>query len=130
MDLVRTKQAAKKWTIRIVGGGVLLAVIGTALYTWASLKYVYSSGERVGYVQKISHKGWLCKTNEGELAMVQIAGQPAQIFTFTVPDDKLVAQIDALAGHKVALDYEEHKGVPSSCFGNTPFFITGVRKAE
>jgi len=130
MDLEKAKTEGKKWGKRILIAVVVLGVVGPVLYTEAALHFSYSSGERVGFVQKLSKKGWVCKTNEGELAQVNMAGQPATIFTFTVPDDKLSAEIDSYAGHRVELHYEEHKGVPSSCFGETTYFVTGVKKTE
>jgi hypothetical protein len=130
MDIKDAGSTAKKWAIRIGVGSALLFVIGTGLYTLASLSYAYSKGERVGFVQKISKKGWVCKTNEGELAMVNIAGQPAEMFYFTVRDDALVKKIESFAGHRVALQYEEHKGVPSSCFGETAYFVVGVDETK
>jgi hypothetical protein len=130
MDLDKAKTEGKKWLKRVVIGGIVLAVIGPVLYTEASLHFSYSSGERVGFVQKLSKKGWLCKTNEGELAMVNMAGQQAEIFTFTVPDDKISQEIESYSGHRVELHYEEHRGVPSSCFGETQYFVTGVKKTE
>jgi len=53
-----------------VGGRALdsLPVVVLTGYTWVTLHYAYSLGERFGYVQKISNKGWLCNTWEGELA--------------------------------------------------------------
>ncbi len=125
-----TGAKAKKWGIRILVGGVLVAVLGSALYTFATLNFSYSKGERVGFVQKLSKKGWLCKTNEGELAMVNIEGQQAEKFYFTVRDDALAQKIESFAGHRVALEYEEHKGVPSSCFGDTTYFIVGVNETK
>jgi hypothetical protein len=130
MEMKEAGVKAKKWGIRIVGGGVLLFLIGMALYTFTSLHFTYSQGERVGFVQKLSKKGWVCKTNEGELAMVNVSGQQAEMFYFTVRDDGLVTKIESFAGHRVALQYEEHKGVPSSCFGDTPYFVVGVTKAD
>jgi hypothetical protein len=130
MDLDKAKTEGKKWGKRILIAVVLLGIIGPVLYTEATLHFSYSSGERVGFVQKLSKKGWLCKTNEGELAQVNMAGQPATIFTFTVPDDKLSAEIESYSGHRVELHYEEHKGVPSSCFGDTTYFVTAVKKTE
>jgi hypothetical protein len=121
---------AKKIAVLGLLGATLLGVGGTALYTFFTLHYSYSEGERVGFVQKLSKRGWVCKTNEGELAMANVIGQQASIFTFTVRDDALVPKIEALSGHKVALKYEEHQGVPTSCFGDTTYFVTGVRKAE
>lgn len=120
----------KKKLIRVLVAIVALPVLGVALLTFASLNYTYSQGERLGFVQKLSHRGWVCKTNEGDLSMVNLPGQPAENFPFTVPSDKLVEEINALAGHKVALTYEEHRGVPFSCFGETRYFVTGVRKTE
>ena len=109
---------------------VLLLLLSAALiagYTWVALHYAYSSGERTGYVQKISKKGWLCKTWEGELAMTTVPGTAPQIFQFSVRDDAMARKIMAAAGQRVVLVYEQHKGVPSSCFGETEYFITGVR---
>jgi hypothetical protein len=130
MDLKKTGAAAKKWAIRLVVGGLLLFVVGFGLYTYGTLSYSYSKGERVGFVQKLSQRGWLCKTNEGDLAMVNIVGQQAEIFHFTVRDDAVSKKIETFAGHKVALQYEEHRGVPSSCFGDTTYFVVDVSKAE
>jgi hypothetical protein len=130
MDLKETGAKAKKWGIRLLVWGILLTIVGVGLYTYGTLNFSYSKGERVGFVQKLSKKGWLCKTNEGDLAMVNIAGQQAEIFNFTVRDDAVAQKIESFAGHKVALQYEEHKGVPSSCFGDTPYFVVDVSKAE
>jgi hypothetical protein len=130
MDLVKIGTGTKKWVVRIVVGTLLFGVLGTALYAYATLHFVYSSGERVGFVQKISKKGWVCKTNEGELAMVNVAGQPAEIFAFTVPDDGVVKQLEALAGHRVAIKYEEHVGIPTRCFGETPYFVVSVKDTQ
>jgi hypothetical protein len=130
MDLANVRSTAQKWTLRVGIGGLALAIVGIALYTYATLSFAYSAGERIGYVQKISKRGWICKTTEGDLAMVNLPGQPAQMFSFTVRDDKVMAEIEALAGHRVALHYEEHRGIPSSCFGDTGYFVTGVQKAE
>jgi hypothetical protein len=130
MDIDSAKKSGKKWLIRLVVGGLLLTVLGSSLYTCATLNYSYSKGERVGFVQKLSKRGWICKTNEGELAMVNMAGQQAEMFYFTVRDDALVQKIESFAGHRVALQYEEHKGIPSSCFGDTTYFVTGATKTE
>jgi hypothetical protein len=130
MDLKEAGATSKKWAIRVGLGGAVLAVVGLALYTFASLNFSYGKGERVGFVQKLSKKGWVCKTNEGELAMVNMAGQPAEKFYFTVRDDAIAQKIESFAGHRVALQYEEHKGVPSSCFGDTPYFVIEAAKTE
>ena len=106
-------------------GSVLLVLWTLLVYNWA-----YSSGERVGFVQKLSDKGWVCKTWEGELAMVNLPGQMSERFEFTVRDDAVATQVNALLGQRVTLSYDEHRGLWSSCFGETPHFVTAVRVAE
>jgi hypothetical protein len=130
MDLSSAGKQAKKWTLRIAIGAVLLLVVGVGLYTAVALNYTYSKGERVGFVQKLSKRGWVCKTNEGDLAMVNMPGQTAQMFSFTVRDDQVAKQIEDFSGHRVVLEYEEHKGIPSSCFGDTQYFVTSVHKTD
>ena len=128
-ELTSTDVGGKKrhLVLRLVLLLLLLPAVLIASYTWAALHYAYSSGERTGYVQKISKKGWFCKTWEGELAMTTVPGTAPQIFQFSVRDDATARQIVEAAGQRVALNYEQHKGVPSSCFGETEYFITGVR---
>ena len=99
---------------------------GFALWTIIALTFVYSSGERVGYVQKFSHKGWIFKTWEGELAMVNLPGSLAERFYFSVRDDEVTKQVQEHLGHHVRLTYEEHVGIPVSWFAETPYFVTGV----
>jgi hypothetical protein len=106
---------------------VLLAAGGLALYTWIALNYSYSQGERAGYVQKFSKKGWICKTWEGEIAMVSLPGTAPEIFPFTVRDEAVARRIEASMGRRVSLTYEQHMGLPTSCFGETAYFVTGVR---
>lgn len=105
-------------------------VLAAAGYTWLSLHWTYSEGERAGYVQKLSRRGWVCKTWEGEMAMVTMPGTLTEKFLFSVPDAAVAAQINASVGHRVALSYSQHKWVPSSCFGDTEYFVSGVRVTE
>jgi hypothetical protein len=106
---------------------VVLPVCLFAAWAWITLHFSYSTGQRAGYVQKISKKGWLCKTWEGELAMSTVPGTAPQIFTFSVRDDAVAEKIENAAGQRVALSYEQHKGVPGSCFAETEYFVTSVR---
>lgn len=106
---------------------VLLAIALPALYVWVALSYAYSSGDRAGYVQKFSRKGWVCKTWEGELAMVSQPAAMPEVFRFTVRDDAVAARINAQLGARVALSYEERLALPS-CFGETSYLVTGVRR--
>jgi hypothetical protein len=106
---------------------LLVAVILVfALYVFLALHYNYSEGERAGYVQKFSRKGWICKTWEGELAMVNLPGTMPQIFPFSVRDDAVAAKINASLGGRVRLHYQQHKGIPTSCFGETEYFVTAA----
>ena len=111
----------------LVASGVVL--LGLLLWTLLAYPWAYSSGERVGFVQKLSSKGWICKTWEGELAMVNLPGQVSERFEFTVRDDAVAARITANLGQRVALKYDEHRGLWSSCFGETAHFVTDVRPA-
>jgi hypothetical protein len=101
-----------------------------ALYTWATLNWVYSSGERAGFVQKISQKGFVCKTYEGELILVTVPGTQAEKFFFTVKDPAIFRQINETIGKRVRLVYEQHKWIPSSCFGDTEYFVTQVHEID
>jgi hypothetical protein len=107
----------------------LVAVVALAMgaYTAVVLTFSYSTGDRVGFVQKLSKKGWICRTWEGELAMSPVPGAAPQLFPFSIRDDQVARQITALEGKKVSLQYEEKKGLPTSCWGETPHFVTAVR---
>lgn len=97
------------------------------LYLWLALHWNYSEGERAGYVQKFSKKGWLCKTWEGELALVTLPGAVPEKFEFTVRDDQVAANINKLVGTRVTLTYEQHKGLPGNCLSDTEYFVTSVK---
>ncbi len=107
---------------------ILIPVVIVALWVWVSLGYTYSTGERAGYVQKISKKGWLCKTWEGEIAMANLPGTMPQIFSFTVRNDSIAHLIEQNAGKQLSLTYEQHRGVPTTCFGETEYFVTGLHR--
>ena len=107
---------------------IAVAALVFALWTWVALGYTYSSGDRTGYIQKLSEKGWLCKTWEGELAMIPPPGTVTpQLFTFTVRNDSIAQLLEQDLGKRVSLTYEQHPGVPTSCFGETEYFVTNVR---
>jgi hypothetical protein len=130
---LRASDPARKGFFRRHWGKLMLAIIfvvptvAYALWTLVALTYSYSSGERVGYLQKFSKKGWICKTYEGEIAMVTLPGQIASNFQFSVRNDSLAALVNNAQGKQVALQYEQHKGLPSSCFGETEYFVKGVK---
>jgi hypothetical protein len=113
------KHTLLKVCIGVLGGGLVLF----AAYIWLAFQYSYSDGERAGFMQKFSRKGWLCKTWEGELALVAMPGSTPEKFYFTVHDDALAAKINSQMGQRVAITYEQHKGLPGNCFGDTEYFV-------
>ena len=113
--------------LRWLGVVVALPAIGLVAYTWLVLHWSFSSGERAGYVQKLSKKGWLCKTWEGEMALVSMPGTVAEKFPFTVRSDAIAGQINDSIGAKVAVTYEQHIGIPTTCFGETGYFVSAVK---
>ena len=117
---------SRAWRVALilVAASLLLMFV----WIWFTLNWSYSEGERAGYIQKLSTKGWLCKTWEGEIAMVTMPGAIPEKFAFTVRDDAMAAKINALSGKRVVLSYQQHKFVPSSCFGETEYFVTAVRE--
>jgi hypothetical protein len=105
---------------------VLAAAVLAVAYFAFVLNWSYSSGERAGWVQKFSKKGWICKTWEGELALVSLPGSAVEKFHFTVHDDVVAGDINRLIGKRVALHYEQKVGLPTSCFGETRYFVSKI----
>jgi hypothetical protein len=119
-----------KWPAIILGTLLLAPIVLFTLWAWITLSYSYSTGDRTGIVQKFSEKGWVCKTWEGELSMVNLPGQAQERWSFSVRDDSIAREILKNMGERVSLTYNEHRGVPSSCFGETPYFVVGIRAAR
>jgi hypothetical protein len=124
-------------TGRIQRGAVVPILIGLIVlaalvvgYFAVVLNWNYSTGERAGWVQKFSKKGWLCKTWEGELALVTMPGTMQEKFLFTVWDDAVAELINRHMGKRVSLHYEEKVGLPTTCFGETRHYVTGVKIVE
>ena len=115
-----------KWLLSLI----LIGLVVLAGYTWIMLTWSYGSGERAGYVQKFSNRGYICKTWEGELAMVSMPGTMSEKFFFTVHDDAVAQKINANLGKKVALKYDQHIGLPTSCFGDTEYFVSDITVLE
>ena len=108
----------------------VVLVLVLAGYTWVVLNWSYSSGERAGLLQKFSRKGWVCKTWEGELMLTAMPGAIPEKFEFTVRDEQLAAELSANAGKKIVVSYSQHKGMPSSCFGDTEYFAQQMRQFQ
>lgn len=117
----------KKWALITLAVIIILPIAGFAVWSWVALSYSYSDGDRAGYVQKFSRKGWICKTWEGELAQVNIPGAAQERWLFSVRNDSIAGIISNSMGQQVSLHYEEKRGIPTSCFGETNYFVTGVR---
>ena len=110
---------------------VVVAVFALcAVYLWLAFTWSYSTGERAGYVQKFSKKGWVCKTWEGELSMMSLPNQVPEKFFFTVRNNIVAEKINQSLGKKVALNYDQYKGLPTSCFGDTEFFVSDIKSIE
>ena len=125
MTTLNATKVLKTLTILLVSAIALFS-----LYVYIALNWSYSSGERAGFLQKVSHKGWICKTWEGELSLVAMPGAAPEKFLFTVRDEAIAQKVSAVAGKRVTLNYEQHKGLPSSCFGDTDYFVVDVKEIE
>ncbi len=119
----------RRWGLQFLSL-LVLAVLGAAGWAWITLTWNYSEGDRAGVLQKFSRKGWLCKTWEGELAQYVVPGLSPQIWSFTVRDPAVAAQLADHLGEKLQLHYAEHRGVPSNCFGETGYFVDRLVKSE
>ena len=117
---------AKLTRILLIFAAVVIGLI--LAWLWIALHWSYSNGERAGYLQKLSRKGWVCKTWEGEIAMVTMPGAIPDKFEFSVRDDAVAQRINALAGKRVVLHYRQYKFIPSTCFGETEYFVEDVRE--
>ncbi len=117
---------ALKWIVL----AALFPVLLFAAYFGFVLNWAYSDGDRAGYLQKFSRKGWICKTYEGELAMTTVPGVAPVLWNFTVRDPAVAAQINTVLGKRMALHYEEHRGIPTSCYGETNYFVSKVQVLE
>lgn len=109
---------------------ILVVLVLFSGYVWIALNWSYSDGERAGYLQKFSSKGWVCKTWEGELLMTTVPGVIPEKFEFTVRDPAIAGQLMAAAGKRVVVSYAQHKGIPSSCFGDSQYFVERVQISQ
>ncbi len=121
------RRRRRKWPF-VLAGIVAVPLLLFAAWVWIALHHAYSEGDRAGFIQKFSHKGWLCKTWEGELAVVNMPGTAQERFLFSVRDDSVAKEITKLMGSRVSIHYVQHTGVPTNCFGDTEYFVTGVHQ--
>jgi hypothetical protein len=111
------------WRPKLV---LMLAFFIGAAYLLVAFNYSYSDGNRAGYIQKFSRKGWVCKTHEGELAMTTMPGTAPVLWEFTVRDDAVASQISQVLGKRLVLHYKEYRYLPTACFGDTPYIVDRV----
>jgi hypothetical protein len=116
--------------VKIAIGLIVAIALSIAAYFWLALSWSYSTGERAGWVQKLSKKGWICKTWEGELSMISMPGTVPEKFPFTVRDETVADRINQVMGKRVTLHYEEKVGLPTSCFGETRYYVTRVAEVQ
>jgi hypothetical protein len=110
---------------------IVLAVIVTpfllfSLYLGLMFSWSYSEGNRAGILQKFSNKGWFCKSYEGELAMSTVPGVAPTIWEFSARDKSVVPKLSSALGKRVVLHYTEHRGIPTTCFGQTTYFVDSI----
>jgi hypothetical protein len=122
-----TKPRKKSYLLTLL---MVLFVVGLlfAAYLWIALNWSYSVGNRAGFMQKFSEKGWLCKTWEGELSLIAIPGAAPEKFFFSVRDPAVAKQVEAAMGKRISLEYQQHIGLPTSCFGETQYYVVGVKE--
>lgn len=107
---------------------IIFTVLGSILSIsgyFAFIYYIpYSSGVRSGELIKISHKGYVIKTWEGEISQ-GISG--AQIFKFSVLDNQpeVIEQLKTYQGRYVKVEYTERYKT-FFWWGDTRYFITKV----
>jgi hypothetical protein len=117
----------RHWGKVLIAGVIFIPALVFTIWAGIALSYSYSEGNRVGYVQKLSRRGWLCKTWEGELQLSNIPGSAPILFQFTVRNDSIAKVIEDAGGKQVQLYYKQHVGVPTDCFGDTEYYVDAVR---
>jgi hypothetical protein len=120
--MTQTPSQSKRRLGLIIGGVLLVPILLFALWTWITLSWAYSEGDRGGVLQKFSRKGWVCKTYEGEVALYVVRGMAPQIWYFTTRDAELAGRLSKVVGEDIRVHYTEHRGVPTSCFGDTQYY--------
>ncbi len=126
----RPPSAVGHWLKRLLLFLIVTPIVLGALYLAFALNWSYSDGERAGYLQKLSRKGWICKTYEGELAMSSVPGLAPIMWNFSVRDEAVARKINAQLGKKIVLHYREYRNLPTDCFGETEYFVDAVVSTE
>jgi len=89
----------------------------------------YSKGERTGVLIKISHKGNIFKTNEGEMWLSCRQMTNPEKFYFSVKSDSITAQLKNLQDQCVQLSYTQYRAsLPWR--GDTKYIVTSVTNVQ
>ena len=143
-DLAETKQSINKgidtgkkavsnffrklmWTLLILG---ILASIGYLIFA----NMDFSVGSRAGNLVKISEKGVVFKTYEGQLNVGGITvgsetGEVTNVWEFSVTDEAVFQKMNNLRGKQVILTYrEKYRTLPWR--GETKYLVTEVQENE
>ncbi len=119
-------QKTKRFLLKSILSLLLLLVATGVIYLIVAYYFSYSEGQSVGVVQKLSKKGWVCKTWEGEQIRLNARNITVpEKFMFGTRDDAVAEKINANLGKEIILHYEQHRGLPS-CFGDTEYFVTNM----
>lgn len=129
------KQSTMGFFRKLFIGLLVIALLGVFI-TFLSTQMAYSEGDRAGVVSKLSKKGYIFKTQEGELnvgAQGQVGNMVSNLWQFTVEsgNEKLSKDIeDAMTtGKRVKLHYEQ-RYMKFSWMGDTEYFVTKVDAAQ
>jgi flagellar basal body-associated protein FliL len=125
-----TAEDIKRKALKIIALLIVVLIVIAGGYMAIVLNWSYSKGDRVGFIQKFSEKGWLCKTWEGELQMLPVPGAVPEKFLFSVRDKTVINKINSSQGKKISLTYEQHKGIPTKCFGESEYFAVDAKVLE
>jgi hypothetical protein len=111
---------------------ILVIILGLAFY-W-KFSFTYSEGYRAGLLQKFSYKGYIFKTNEGELILSSVESNKnvalaSEKFFFSVTDKKVAARLNECQGRLIVVHYCEKKGA-LIWRGDTRYIVDSVRIAQ
>ncbi len=120
------KSRFKKFILKVVLGVVVLCLLSIWACSWT-----FSEGTRAGQLIKISKKGVVFKTNEGELNMGGLRvgasndGLEGNLWQFSILDKDVLEKLQALEGKRVKLSYKErYKAMPWQ--GDTNYYVADV----
>ncbi len=108
---LKKKRSYKGFFIKFI---LVILIVGAGIFWW-KFYYTYSDGYRAGILQKLSHKGNLVKTYEGELIMSSVTSTnnvalASEKFYFSVGNDSLAKVMMQMEGKYVSLHYQQKKG--------------------